>query len=182
MRLRKKWSGALVGPDDVMLLTVVPGRGGIGSIGLAIASIALIAVAPYAAPALATALGGVSVTAVEAGLVIGGVALGYAAQASSAAKNQSRKKTASPDLNTACPCLEWLAQAYDILRSNQNIFPIHRRTPPCAALRSSGLSWRVGTASDPREQTKMPGRALSPPWPHSTLGSRRCFPSGTARA
>nr|WP_274382935.1 PAS domain S-box protein [Methylorubrum extorquens] len=61
-----------------MLLTVVPGRSGIGSIGLAIASIALIAVAPYAAPALATALGGVSVTAVEAGPVIGGVALGYA--------------------------------------------------------------------------------------------------------
>lgn len=61
-----------MGPDDVVLLTVVPGRGGIGSIGLAIASIALIAVAPYAAPALATALGGVSVTAVEAGLGIGG--------------------------------------------------------------------------------------------------------------
>ncbi|MEG9501369.1 MAG: gp58-like family protein [Methylorubrum extorquens] len=92
VRLRAKWSRTLVGPDDVVLVTVVPGRGGVGSIGLAIASIALIAVAPYAAPALAGVLGGaVSVGAVQAGLVIGGVALGYAAQASAAAKKKTER-------------------------------------------------------------------------------------------
>ena len=96
MRLRADWRRTLVGPDDVVLLTVVPGRGGIASIGLAIASIALIAVAPYAAPALAGALGGaVSVGAVQAGLVIGGVALGYAAQASSAAKKKTERSLSS---------------------------------------------------------------------------------------
>ncbi|MGN7124084.1 host specificity factor TipJ family phage tail protein [Methylorubrum thiocyanatum] len=95
VRLRANWSRTLVGPDDVVLLTVVPGRGGIASIGLAIASIALIAVAPYAAPALATALGGISATAVQAGLVIGGVALGYAAQASAAAKKKTERSLSS---------------------------------------------------------------------------------------
>ncbi|CAO4134667.1 host specificity factor TipJ family phage tail protein [Methylorubrum extorquens] len=91
-RLRAEWRRTLVGPDDVVLVTIVPGRGGVGSIGLAIASIALIAVAPYAAPALAGVLGGaVSVGAVQAGLVIGGVALGYAAQASAAAKKKTER-------------------------------------------------------------------------------------------
>ncbi|ACK82447.1 host specificity factor TipJ family phage tail protein [Methylorubrum extorquens] len=91
-RLRADWRRTLVGPDDVVLVTIVPGRGGIASIGLAIASIALIAVAPYAAPVLASALGaGVSVGAVQAGLVIGGVALGYAAQASAAAKKKTER-------------------------------------------------------------------------------------------
>ncbi len=103
-RLRAAWSRTLVGPDDVVLLTVVPGRGGIGSIGLAIASIALIAVAPYVAPALAgslvfgagTAAGtGTLATAIQAGLVIGGVALGYAAQASSAAKKKTERSLSS---------------------------------------------------------------------------------------
>jgi uncharacterized coiled-coil protein SlyX len=94
-RLRAQWSRTLVGPDDVVLFTTVPLGRGIASIGLAIASIALIAVAPYAAPALATALGGVSVTAVQAGLVIGGVALGYAAQASSAAKKKTERSLSS---------------------------------------------------------------------------------------
>lgn len=95
VRLRAKWSRTLVGPDDVVLVTEMPLGRGIASIGLAIASIALIAVAPYAAPALATALGGVSVTAVQAGLVIGGVALGYAAQASSAAKKKTERSLSS---------------------------------------------------------------------------------------
>ncbi|UGB26348.1 translocation/assembly module TamB [Methylorubrum sp. B1-46] len=95
VRLRANWSRTLVGPDDVVLVTEVPLGRGIASIGLAIASIALIAVAPYAAPALATALGGVSVTAVQAGLVIGGVALGYAAQASSAAKKKTERSLSS---------------------------------------------------------------------------------------
>ncbi len=95
VRLRAMWGRTLVGPDDVVLVTEVPLGRGIASIGLAIASIALIAVAPYAAPALATALGGVSVTAVQAGLVIGGVALGYAAQASSAAKKKTERSLSS---------------------------------------------------------------------------------------
>ncbi|CAO4134748.1 host specificity factor TipJ family phage tail protein [Methylorubrum extorquens] len=91
VRLRARWSRTLVGPDDVVLVTEVPLGRGVASIGLAIASIALIAVAPYAAPALATALGGISATAVQAGLVIGGVALGYAAQASAAAKKKTER-------------------------------------------------------------------------------------------
>ncbi|UYW33614.1 host specificity factor TipJ family phage tail protein [Methylorubrum extorquens] len=90
-RLRASWSRTLVGPDDVVLFTTVPLGRGVASIGLAIASIALIAIAPYAAPALATALGGISATAVQAGLVIGGVALGYAAQASAAAKKKTER-------------------------------------------------------------------------------------------
>ncbi|MCG5246952.1 host specificity factor TipJ family phage tail protein [Methylorubrum extorquens] len=99
-RLRASWSRTLVGPDDVVLLTVVPGRGGVGSIGLAIASIALIAIAPYAAPALAGSLAfgagvgattGTLATAIQAGLVVGGLALGYAAQASSAAKKKTER-------------------------------------------------------------------------------------------
>jgi len=90
-RMRASWSRTLVGPDDVVLFTTVPLGRGVASIGLAIASIALIAVAPYAAPALATALGGISATAVQAGLVIGGVALGYAAQASAAAKKKTER-------------------------------------------------------------------------------------------
>ncbi|CAO4137973.1 host specificity factor TipJ family phage tail protein [Methylorubrum extorquens] len=95
VRLRADWRRTLVGPDDVVLVTIVPGRGGVASIGLAIASIALIAVAPYAAPALAGVLGGagiaVSAGVVQAGLVIGGAALGYAAQASAAAKKKTER-------------------------------------------------------------------------------------------
>ncbi|CAO4145500.1 host specificity factor TipJ family phage tail protein [Methylorubrum extorquens] len=96
VRLRARRSRTLVGPDDVVLMTEVPLGRGITSIGLAIASIALIAVAPYAAPALAGVLGGaVSVGAVQAGLVIGGVALGYAAQASAAAKKKTERSLSS---------------------------------------------------------------------------------------
>ncbi|MGW9822300.1 hypothetical protein ACUXK4_004895 [Methylorubrum extorquens] len=100
VRLRANWSRTLVGPDDVVLVTVVPGRGGVGSIGLAIASIALIAIAPYAAPALAGSLAfgagvgattGTLATAIQAGLVVGGLALGYAAQASAAAKKKTER-------------------------------------------------------------------------------------------
>jgi hypothetical protein len=100
VRLRARWSRTLVGPDDVVLVTVVPGRGGVGSIGLAIASIALIAIAPYAAPALAGSLAfgagvgattGTLATAIQAGLVVGGLALGYAAQASAAAKKKTER-------------------------------------------------------------------------------------------
>ncbi|MFD0938991.1 host specificity factor TipJ family phage tail protein [Methylobacterium trifolii] len=92
-RLRATWSKTLVGPNDVVLITVVPRGRGVASIGLAIAAIALIAIAPYAAPGIAglagiTSAGGIA--AVQAGLVIGGLALSYAAQASAAAK----KKTA----------------------------------------------------------------------------------------
>ncbi|CAO4135270.1 hypothetical protein [Methylorubrum extorquens] len=66
VRLRANWSRTLVGPDDVVLVTEVPLGRGIASIGLAIASIALIAVAPYAAPALATGLGlGTSAAAIS---------------------------------------------------------------------------------------------------------------------
>nr|WP_245438930.1 host specificity factor TipJ family phage tail protein [Methylorubrum zatmanii] len=94
-RLRAAWRSTLVGPDDVVLITVSPLGRGVASIGLAIASIALIAVAPYAAPALAGVLGGagiaVSAGAVQAGLVVGGVALGYAAQASAAAKKKTER-------------------------------------------------------------------------------------------
>ncbi|MBY0259604.1 MAG: hypothetical protein K2X24_18535, partial [Methylobacterium sp.] len=91
VRLRATWSKTLVGPHDVVVITAAPLGKGIASIGLAIASIALIALAPYAAPLLAgsalfgagAAAGGLT-TAIQAGLVVGGIALGYAAQASKA--------------------------------------------------------------------------------------------------
>ncbi|MCJ2009812.1 host specificity factor TipJ family phage tail protein [Methylobacterium sp. J-092] len=93
VRLRADWPRTLVGPSDVVLITVVPLKGGFASIGLAIASIALIAIAPYAAPGIAGFLGaGVSAGVVQAGLVVGGIALSFAAQASAAAK----KKTENP--------------------------------------------------------------------------------------
>ncbi|CAO4178809.1 host specificity factor TipJ family phage tail protein [Methylorubrum populi] len=96
VRLRANWRSTLVGPDDTVLLTVVP-LGGKGlSIGLTIASLALIVLAPYAAPGIAAGLTTagltVSATAVQAGLVIGGVALGYAAQASAAAKKKTERE------------------------------------------------------------------------------------------
>ncbi|KAB7782287.1 hypothetical protein [Methylorubrum populi] len=79
VRLRAKWSRTLVGPDDVVLVTEVPLGRGIASIGLAIASIALIAVAPYAAPGLAAGLGlgtsAAAIGAVQAGSAIGEIAL-----------------------------------------------------------------------------------------------------------
>ncbi len=91
VRLRAAWKSTLVGPEDVVLITVVPLGKSFLSIGLAIASIALIAIAPYAAPAIAAGLTGVATAsagatfAVQAGLVIGGLALGYAAQAAKGA-------------------------------------------------------------------------------------------------
>lgn len=96
VRLRAHWRKSLVGPNDIVLVTVTPGKGGVASIGLAIASVALLIVAPYAAPAIAAGIaGGVAsagaVAAVQAGLVIGGIALGYAAQASAAAKKKTDK-------------------------------------------------------------------------------------------
>ncbi|KQP99915.1 hypothetical protein ASF59_11010, partial [Methylobacterium sp. Leaf121] len=100
VRLRANWRRTLVGPDDTVLITVVPLGGKGMSIGLTIASLALIVLAPYAAPALAGAAvfgAGVGATsgslavAIQAGLVIGGVALGYAAQASAAAKKKSER-------------------------------------------------------------------------------------------
>lgn len=98
VRLRATWAKTLVGPNDVVLITAVPLGSGAGSIGLAIASIALIVLAPYAAPAIAGAAlfgAGAGVAtgsltlAIQAGLVIGGVALGYAAQASKASGNKN---------------------------------------------------------------------------------------------
>ncbi|MBB2965115.1 hypothetical protein [Methylobacterium sp. R2-1] len=53
VRLRASWRRTLVGPDDTVLITVVPLGGKGMSIGLTIASLALIVLAPYAAPALA---------------------------------------------------------------------------------------------------------------------------------
>ncbi|WP_245298649.1 host specificity factor TipJ family phage tail protein, partial [Methylobacterium platani] len=97
VRLRAQWKSTLVGPHDVVLLTVAPLGKGLASIGLAIASIALIAIAPYAAPAIAAAATGVAVAstaatfAVQAGLVIGGIALGYAAQAAKGAGKSQRQ-------------------------------------------------------------------------------------------
>jgi hypothetical protein len=97
VRLRAAWSKTLVGPKDVVVITAAPLGSGAASIGLAIASIALIALAPYAAPLIAgsaifgagagAAAGGLTI-AIQAGLVIGGVALGYAAQASKASGNK----------------------------------------------------------------------------------------------
>lgn len=88
VRLRAAWKNTLVGPDDVVLITVVPLGKSFLSIGLAIASIALIAIAPYAAPAIAGALAITSTAAtvaIQAGIVVGGIALGYAAQAAKGA-------------------------------------------------------------------------------------------------
>ncbi|MFH6783610.1 MULTISPECIES: host specificity factor TipJ family phage tail protein [Methylobacterium] len=98
VRLRAQWKSTLVGADDVVLITVVPLGKSFLSIGLAIASIALIAIAPYAAPAIAPAVAGalaISTTtatfAVQAGLVIGGIALGYAAQAAKGAGKSNKQ-------------------------------------------------------------------------------------------
>ncbi|CAO4174962.1 host specificity factor TipJ family phage tail protein [Methylorubrum populi] len=99
VRLRASWRNTLMEPGDTVLFTVVP-LGGKGlSIGLTIASLALIVLAPYAAPAIAAGIGlGAStaaVAAVQAGLVIGGAALGYAAQASAAAKKKTERSLSS---------------------------------------------------------------------------------------
>ncbi|BAQ44408.1 host specificity factor TipJ family phage tail protein [Methylobacterium aquaticum] len=97
VRLRATWKSTLVGPEDVVLITVVPLGKSFLSIGLAIASIALIAIAPYAAPAIAAGLTGVATAsagatfAVQAGLVIGGLALGYAAQAAKGAGKSQKQ-------------------------------------------------------------------------------------------
>ncbi|MFE1601639.1 host specificity factor TipJ family phage tail protein [Methylobacterium sp. ID0610] len=102
VRLRAAWKHTLVGPNDTVLITVVPMGKGFASIGLAIASIALIALAPYAAPALAgAALGlpgaatGTLSFAIQAGMVLGGVGLSIAAQASSAAKTRKEREVYS---------------------------------------------------------------------------------------
>ncbi|MCJ2032656.1 phage tail protein, partial [Methylobacterium sp. J-068] len=102
VRLRATWSKTLVGPQDVVVVTAAPLGKGVASIGLAIASIALIALAPYAAPLIAgsalfgagAAAGGLT-TAIQAGLVIGGVALGYAAQASKASGTKKNAESYS---------------------------------------------------------------------------------------
>ncbi|WP_288587451.1 host specificity factor TipJ family phage tail protein [uncultured Methylobacterium sp.] len=97
VRLRAAWKSTMIGPHDVVLITVVPLGKTFLSIGLAIASIALIAIAPYAAPAIAAGLTGVAVAsttatfAVQAGLVIGGLALGYAAQAAKGAGKSQKQ-------------------------------------------------------------------------------------------
>jgi hypothetical protein len=110
-RLRADWCRTLVGPRDVVLITVLPLGGGGGSgggnksplgIGLAIASIALIAIAPYAAPALAGAAvfgagvgatTGTLATAIQVGMVVGGVALGAAAQLANGAGAKAKNRT-----------------------------------------------------------------------------------------
>ncbi|MCG5249631.1 hypothetical protein [Methylorubrum extorquens] len=55
VRLRSNWCRTLVSPDDTVLITVVPLGGKGMSIRLTIASLALIVLVPYAAPALAGA-------------------------------------------------------------------------------------------------------------------------------
>ncbi|MFE1598177.1 host specificity factor TipJ family phage tail protein [Methylobacterium sp. ID0610] len=102
VRLRAQWKHTLVGPGDVVLITTVPMGKGFASIGLAIASIALIALAPYAAPALAGAALGLSGAAtgtlsfaIQAGMVLGGIGLSIAAQASSAAKTRKEREVYS---------------------------------------------------------------------------------------
>ncbi|KQQ31496.1 hypothetical protein ASF53_02005 [Methylobacterium sp. Leaf123] len=113
VRLRETWSRTLVGPRDVVVITILPlGGGGSSSggggsksplgIGLAIASIALIAIAPYAAPALAGAAvfgagvgatTGTLATAIQVGMVVGGVALGAAAQLANGAGAKTKNRT-----------------------------------------------------------------------------------------
>lgn len=111
VRLRANWHRTLVGPRDVVVITILPlgggGSSGGGSksplgIGLAIASIALIAIAPYAAPALAGAAvfgagvgatTGTLATAIQVGMVVGGVALGAAAQLANGAGSKAKNRT-----------------------------------------------------------------------------------------
>ncbi|TFZ59313.1 methyl-accepting chemotaxis protein [Methylorubrum sp. Q1] len=111
VRLRAMWSRTLVGPRDVVVITILPLGGGGSSggggksalgIGLAIASIALIAIAPYAAPALAGAAvfgagvgatTGTLATAIQVGMVVGGVALGAAAQLANGAGAKAKNRT-----------------------------------------------------------------------------------------
>lgn len=111
VRLRAAWSRTLVGPRDVVVITILPLGGGSSSgggsksplgIGLAIASIALIAIAPYAAPALAGAAvfgagvgatTGTLATAIQVGMVVGGVALGAAAQLANGAGAKTKNRT-----------------------------------------------------------------------------------------
>ncbi|GLS45164.1 host specificity factor TipJ family phage tail protein [Methylobacterium brachythecii] len=96
-KIKAQWSKTLIGPNDVVVFTVVPGRGGFASIGLAIASIALIALAPVVAPLISGSLlfgggaaTGVLTTAIQAGMVVGGIGLAYAAQQASAAKDKTQ--------------------------------------------------------------------------------------------
>ncbi|SOR29848.1 conserved membrane protein of unknown function [Methylorubrum extorquens] len=112
MRLQATWVRTLVGPRDVVVITILPlGGGGSSSgggsksplgIGLAIASIALIAIAPYAAPALAGAAvfgagvgatTGTLATAIQVGMVVGGVALGAAAQLANGTGAKTKNRT-----------------------------------------------------------------------------------------
>ncbi|MGX5777461.1 host specificity factor TipJ family phage tail protein [Methylorubrum zatmanii] len=111
VRLRANWRRTLIGPRDVVVITLLPLGGGSSNggggksalgIGLAIASIALIAIAPYAAPALAGAAvfgagvgatTGTLATAIQVGMVVGGIALGAAAQLASGAGAKAKNRT-----------------------------------------------------------------------------------------
>lgn len=104
IKMRSTWKSTIVGEGDVVVITRLPlggggGTGGGGSkmgIGLAIASVALIAIAPYAAPLLGLAAGSAGAIGVQAGLVVGGLALSYAASQA----NANNKKQKDPDAFT----------------------------------------------------------------------------------
>ena len=96
-RLRAQYKTTLVGPRDTVVFMTLPLGSGGGStsgigkaaqIGSALAAIAMIALAgPFGVPA-ALGLEGATLFAVQAGLVVGGVALSYAAQKAAAAKKK----------------------------------------------------------------------------------------------
>ena len=114
VKLRKDWHRTLVGPDDIVLVWTPP-RGGAmgggggggggksgGAIALTIAAVALMAIAPYAVPALGPALGlalGVSATTgaflVQAGLTVAAMGLQYAAQRARRTRRRRRLRTST---------------------------------------------------------------------------------------
>lgn len=84
--LKNERSKVLVGPADIVVVTYLPlgGAGGGGGssagkqIGMALAAVALLVIAPYAAGAIAGVIGVTSaagIAAIQAGIVLGGTAL-----------------------------------------------------------------------------------------------------------
>ncbi|TDR94211.1 host specificity factor TipJ family phage tail protein [Enterovirga rhinocerotis] len=91
-RLRKQYATTLVGPHDTVVL-VRPALGGGQSgagIAMAIAAMALMVVAPFAAPAIAGVVG-LSAGLVQAGLVLGAGVLAAAAMQATAAKKKTEE-------------------------------------------------------------------------------------------
>ena len=87
-RLRSQYRTTLVGPKDTVVIMTVPLGGGTGT--AIAATLAAIALTALAGPVGVAVGGGLLGFAVQAGLVIGGLALSYAAQRAKAAKKAAQ--------------------------------------------------------------------------------------------